>query len=91
MQSAEYHALIKGLKLCASHTRRRVTCHSDSELLIKQMTGVYRLKNAVLLELYLKVKSLEQAFEEVVYHHLRRTNQFIRRADRLVNEALNGQ
>lgn len=41
---AEYRALIKGLDLCATYTRGRVVCYSDSELLINQMTGAYRLK-----------------------------------------------
>ncbi|MEK7235758.1 MAG: ribonuclease HI family protein [Nitrospirota bacterium] len=42
---AESRALMKGLDLCATYTRRRVVCYSDSALLINQMTGAYRLKN----------------------------------------------
>jgi ribonuclease HI len=84
---AEYRALIKGLDLCATYTRRRVVCYSDSELLINQMTGAYRLKNEELRALWQRVKDLERVFHEVVYQHVRRTNQFITKADRLLNEA----
>lgn len=88
---AEYRALIRGLDICAKYTRRRVTCLLDSELVVKQMTGVWRLKNDDLRALFHKVKRNEEAFEEVVYQHARRTHQFIKKADRLVNEAFEGR
>lgn len=88
---AEYHALIKGLRLCAKYTRGRVTCYSDSELVVKQMNGDYRLKNEELLALFQKVKDLERVFTEVIYQHVNRTNQFIKKADRLLNEAYEGR
>jgi ribonuclease HI len=87
---AEYRALIKGLDLCAAYTRRRVVCYSDSELLVNQMTGAYRLKSEELRALWQKAKELELVFQEVVYRHVRRTNQFITKADRLLNEAFDG-
>jgi ribonuclease HI len=88
---AEYKALIKGLRLCAAYTRRKVCCFLDSELVVKQMNGVYRLKEPVLRELFLEAKALEQPFDEVIYQHVPRTNQQIRKADRLVNEAFEGR
>ncbi len=87
---AEYRALIKGLDLCAAYTRRRVVCYSDSELLVNQMTGAYRLKNEELRALWQRAKELELVFQEVVYRHVRRTDQFITKADRLLNEAFDG-
>jgi ribonuclease HI len=84
---AEYRALIKGLDLCATYTRGRVICYSDSELLINQMTGAYRLKNEELRALWQRVKDLERVFQEMRYQHVRRTNQFITKADRVLNEA----
>jgi hypothetical protein len=51
------------------------------------MTGAYRLKNEELRALWQRVKDLERVFQEVVYQHVRRTNQFITKADRLLNEA----
>lgn len=84
---AEYRALINGLDLRATYTRGRVVCYSDSELLINQMSGAYRLKNEELRVLWQRAKDLEQVFHEVVYRHIRRTNPFIVKADRLLNDA----
>lgn len=88
---AEYKALLKGLDLCARYTRRRVTCHSDSELVINQMNGVFRLKNDELRKLCRKVLDVARMFDEVVYQHVPRGNQRITRADQLVNQAHAGR
>lgn len=88
---AEYQALIKGLDLAAKHTRDRVLCFSDSELVIKQMSGIWRLKNDELRALYHKAKDKERPFKEVTYTHVRRTDPNIKKADRLVNDALDGK
>lgn len=88
---AEYRALIKGLNLCAKHTRREVSCFLDSELVVKHLSEVYRLKDDELRELFLEVKRVEQVFRRVTYTHVPRTNPFIQRVDRLVNEALDGR
>ncbi len=88
---AEYHALIKGLNVCARYTRRRVTAYTDCELVVNHMNGNYRLKNDVLRELFHKVKQCEGVFDEVVYTHVKRTNQYIRRVDRALNEAFEGR
>ncbi|MGE5699926.1 MAG: ribonuclease HI family protein [Deltaproteobacteria bacterium] len=88
---AEYKALIKGLDLSARYTRRKVTCYSDSELLIKQMNGQYRLKNAALRKLFHQVQDLVRMYDEVVYQHVLRGNQRITRADQLVKQAHAGR
>lgn len=88
---AEYWALIKGLDLCAKYTRGRVTCYPDSQLVINHMNSVWRLKDDTLRGLFNKVKDKERAFREVVYQQVRRTNQTIKKADRLVNEAFEGR
>lgn len=89
---AEYRALIKGLDLCARYTRQKVTVFSDSELVIKQMTGIYRLKNQPLRELFQDVKDRERIFREIVYQHTKRSsNQRIIRADALLNQAQSGR
>jgi ribonuclease HI len=85
---AEYKALIKGLNLCAKFTRKRVTCFCDSELVVKQMNGAYRIKADHLLELFKEVKQCETPFEEVVYTHPKRGNKFIQKVDKLANETL---
>jgi ribonuclease HI len=88
---AEYQALIKGLDLCAKHTRGTVHCFLDSELVVKQLHGGYRLKNEDLRALFFKVKEREQLFKEVIYQHVRREHKFIKEADRMVNEAFDGR
>ena len=88
---AEYRALIKGLDLCAKYTRKKVYCYSDSQLLINQMSGVWRLKNDDLRKLFHQVKNNESAFERVIYQHVNRTNQTIKRADQLLNNAFEGR
>jgi ribonuclease HI len=88
---AEYRALIKGLDLCAKHTRGRVYCFVDSELIVNHMNGVWRLKNDELRELYHEVKKKEQVFREVVYQHVKRENPYMKKVDRLVNEAFEGR
>lgn len=88
---AEYHALIKGLDLCAKYTRREVHCFSDSQLLINQMTGIWRLKNDALRELFQKVKDRERAFSAVIYQHVSRDNPNIKKADKILNDAFEGR
>lgn len=89
---AEYKALIKGLDLCALYTRRRITVFSDSELMIKHMNGVYRLKNIGLRSLFQEVKDRERIFEIIIYQHVKRdANQRIKRADELLNQAHAGR
>lgn len=88
---AEYRALVKGLDLCARYTRKRVTCFMDSELVVKQMNGDYRLKNDELRKLFHAVKECEQVFEKVTYQHVSRTNQFMKKVDRMLNDAQEGR
>jgi len=88
---AEYSALIKGLDLAARHTRDKVYCYLDSELVVKQMNGVWRLKDDELRALYHQAKDKERPFKEVVYTHVRRTDPNMKKADRLVNDALDGR
>ncbi|MEP6888812.1 MAG: ribonuclease HI family protein [Nitrospirales bacterium] len=88
---AEYKALIKGLALCAHYTRGRVCCYSDSQIVIKQVTGAYRLKNEALRPLFDEVKRRAQHFQAVVFQHVRRENPLIVKADRILNDAFEGR
>ncbi len=87
---AEYTALVKALEhaleLGANH---RVLIHSDSELLVKQMSGQYRVKNEDLRDLYEEARDLCARFRGgVTFQHVRREQNS--RADALGNEALDG-
>jgi ribonuclease HI len=87
---AEYLAVIKGLDCAAKHTRGTVYCFLDSELVINQMSGKWRLKDDELRRLFFDVKGKNQAFKEVIFTHVRRTNQQIKKVDRLLKQALEG-
>ncbi|HVS39538.1 MAG TPA: ribonuclease HI family protein [Gemmataceae bacterium] len=87
---AEYTALVRALEhaleLGAEH---RVLVHSDSELLVKQMRGEYRVKNEDLRDLYEEARALSGRFRGgVTFRHVRREENA--RADALGNEALDG-
>jgi len=85
---AEYKALLRGLEIAGRRSRNRVTCISDSELLVLQMTGVYTVRNLGLRELFSRVKQEESVFVEVRYVHMPRMTGHLARADELVNEKL---
>jgi ribonuclease HI len=83
---AEYRALIAGLAKAVELSLPEVEVVSDSELLVKQMTGVYRVKNEALRELSVEAALLGRRIGRVTYTAVRREHNEL--ADRLVNEAL---
>jgi ribonuclease HI len=83
---AEYRALVAGLEKARDLALRDVEVVSDSELLVKQMTGEYRVKNEALRELSLQAERLARQIGNVSYRAVRREHNEL--ADRLVNEAL---
>jgi ribonuclease HI len=83
---AEYRALVEGLRKAIELSVARVEVVSDSELLVKQMRGEYRVKNETLAELVREATSLGRSLGRVDYRFVRREHNLL--ADRLVNEAL---
>ncbi len=83
---AEYRALTAGLARAAELGVTELEVVSDSELLVKQMRGEYRVKNAALRELSLEATRLARALQRVRYRAVRRESNEL--ADRLVNDAL---
>jgi probable phosphoglycerate mutase len=83
---AEYSGLIAGLRKAAELHVPDVEVVSDSELMVKQMRGEYRVKNAALRALSVEAASLAREFANVEYRHVKRAHNEL--ADRLVNEAL---
>jgi ribonuclease HI len=83
---AEYRALIAGLEKALELGLDEVEVVSDSELLVKQMTGEYRVKNEALKELSQEAGRLARRVGDVSYTAVRREHNEL--ADRLVNEAL---
>ena len=84
---AEYHALLEGLSRAAELGARQAEVLSDSELLIRQMTGVYRVRNARLRELFERAQTLCERFDRVDFRHIPREQNA--QADRLANQAMN--
>ncbi len=83
---AEYRALVEGLRAAARAGVDELEVVSDSELLVKQMRGEYKVKNAALRELSLEAARIAREIGTVQYRAVRR--EFNELADRLVNEAL---
>jgi ribonuclease HI len=85
---AEYTALVRALERARSLGGRRAVILSDSELMIKQMRGEYKVKHEGLRPLYEQAQRLADSFDHVNYRHIRREHN--KRADELCNEALDG-
>jgi ribonuclease HI len=83
---AEYRGLVAGLEKALELAVPEVEVVSDSELLVKQMLGEYRVKNDALRELSLQAARLARRIGKVDYRHVRREENEL--ADRLVNDAL---
>jgi ribonuclease HI len=83
---AEYSALIAGLEKALELSVAEVDVISDSELMVKQMRGEYKVKNAALRELSLRAAGLARELDSITYTAVRREQNEL--ADRLVNEAL---
>jgi ribonuclease HI len=83
---AEYRALVAGLERAVEAGVSELEVVSDSELLVRQMQGSYRVKNRALQELFLEASRLAREIGRVSYRAVRREHNEL--ADRLVNEAL---
>lgn len=83
---AEYNGLLTALRWAAEQGLATLHVKADSELMMKQMRGEYRVKNAGLLPLYEEAKRLARRIPKVTYTHVRR--EFNKEADRLANEAM---
>ena len=83
---AEYRALIAGLRAVAELGVSEVEVRADSQLLMRQMTGAYRVKNAALRELWLEARRVAAAFERVRFVEIPRAENAA--ADLQVNLAL---
>jgi ribonuclease HI len=83
---AEYRALVDGLRRAVEVGVDELEVISDSELLVKQMRGEYRVKNETLRRLFLEATDLAEQIRRVTYTAVRREHNEL--ADRLVNEAL---
>lgn len=83
---AEYQALIHALRFALAQGARRVQVFSDSELVVRQIEGTYRVKHPDMLPLHREATALLARFEQAQVSHVPREQN--READRLANQAL---
>ena len=83
---AEYEALIHALRFALGRGARRVAVFSDSELVVKQVSGAYRVKHPSMVPLHRTATELMRRFEQATVRHVRREQN--KDADRLANRAL---
>lgn len=83
---AEYQALRSGLIRAQELGVAKLTVNMDSELVIKQVTGLYKIKNQDLLPQYTKIKELEELFDKITFQHVPRAMNA--EADKQVNKIL---
>ncbi len=86
---AEYAGAAMALEACAQLGAREVTLRLDSELVVRQLTGRYRVRNAGLKPWHARVRRLCERFERVRIEHVAREANAL--ADALVNAALDGR
>ena len=83
---AEYNGLLAALRWAVEHHERHVHVRSDSELLVKQMRGEYKVKHPGLQPLYARARLLAIELDRVTFEHVRREHN--KDADRLSNVAM---
>lgn len=83
---AEYQALIHALRHALSRGARTIRIHSDSELVVRQMSGEYKVKHPDMIPLHREASALMRRLERATLTHVRREQN--READRLANQAL---
>jgi len=88
---AEYFGLLAGLEEARGLDVDAVDVIMDSELVIKQMRGEYRVKAKNLKPLAEEVRKLVSGFDKVTFSHVGRENPMISRADALLNQELDDQ
>jgi ribonuclease HI len=83
---AEYKALIAAFRKAADLGAAELECYLDSELVVKQLKGEYRVKDKDLAVLFLAIHNLSLSFKKITYTHMPRERN--KEADRLANEAM---
>lgn len=83
---AEYMAVIRALELAHSKGWQEISIFCDSQLLVRQMLGEYKVKSEQIKPLFLQAKKCAEKLQQVTFQHVRR--EFNKEADKLANQAL---
>ena len=86
---AEYEALIMAIEAALTLGCSELAVYADSELVVKQMGGIYKVKNEALKKLHTKAMLLSKRFSVFKVSHVKRDNN--KEADKLANEAIDGK
>lgn len=86
---AEYKALSRGLEVALDLGIKKITCYLDSELVVKQIKGEYKVKNERMIPMYNMVMPLIKKFSSFEIIHVRR--ELNKKADQLANEAMDNR
>jgi len=85
---AEYRGLIAGISKVLDYKAQEAEFVMDSQLVIRQMNGEYKVKNPDMKALYDDAKALSSMIPKVTFRNVRRSEEFIPRADALLNEEM---
>ncbi len=85
---AEYKALIMGLENAINLNIAELSCFLDSELVVKQLNGEYKVRHENIIPLFQKVLDLKKSFKSITFTHVARAQN--KDADALVNQVLDG-
>jgi ribonuclease HI len=83
---AEYQALIKALELAQKVGDKEVCCFLDSQLVVKQILGEYKVKEPRMMEYFLQVQKLIDWFDKVRFEYVKREDKFQQIADEILNK-----
>jgi ribonuclease HI len=83
---AEYKGVLQAIKKAKELKAKELTFYLDSELIVKQMNGQYRVKNKDLLPIYMEIRKYILDFQKVEFNHVRR--EYNKEADALANMAM---
>lgn len=86
---AEYKALSRGLEVAVDLGIKKITCYLDSELVVKQIKGEYKVKNERMIPMYNMIIPLIKKFDSFEIIHIRR--ELNKKADKLANEAMDNR
>ena len=89
--SAEYRAIIYALMEAKKYSDRNLIIHSDSQLVIRQLNNIYKVRKKHLQAYYDKIQELKTQFKDIEFKHVKRNHKFIQECDRLCNLTLDKQ
>lgn len=86
---AEYTAIVEGLKECVAKGIKDLDVIMDSELAVKQINGLYKVKNTQIKEFMEEIVGLKKKFSSTTFSHVYRSDN--KEADKMVNECLDNR